>query len=446
MRIWIRNPLAIFADDAAGGIVIEGSEIVECVQQGMLPKQACDEVIDASEHVVLPGLINTHHHFYQNLTRAYGPALNKELFAWLKSLYPVWARLTPDQLDIATRLALAELLLSGCTTAADHHYLFSIGLDQAIDIQVNAAKELGVRVALTRGSMDLSVADGGLPPRSTVQDADTILTDTERVIDLYHDSNSGSYCQIAIAPCSPFSVSQQVMRESAELAHNRNVRLHTHLAETQDENRFCERKFGCRPLDYLEGLGWVTDRVWLAHGIHFSLNEIERLGRVGASVAHCPGSNMLLASGICRVAELEKAGVNVGIGVDGSASEDASNLIQEVRMALQIQRLRYGASRISHLDAIRWATEGSAKCLGRNDIGRIEVGKQADIAMFKLDEPRFSGAGDPLAALILCGAHRADRVMVGGQWRVLNGAILQLDIQSMLHRHQLAARELTSQN
>ena len=277
-----------------------------------------------------------------------------------------------------------------------------------------------------------------------MQDADVILSDSERVIGLYHDANAGSYCQIALAPCSPFSVTEEVMRGSVSLAQKNNVRLHTHLAETEDENEYCQREFGCRPLDYLEGVGWISDRVWLAHGIHFDDSEIQRLGKAGMSITHCPGSNMLLASGICRAAELEDAGVNVGIGVDGSASNDASNMFQEVRMALQIQRLLYGAARITHNDVIRWATEGSARCLGREDIGEIRVGKQADLAMFKLDEPRFSGAGDPLAALVLCGAHRADRVMVGGQWRVIDGEILNLDIRELMNKHQQAAQTMTS--
>ena len=443
MRIWIKNPLAIFADNSRGGVVVEDSLIVECIASGSQPEKPCDHIEDASEHVVLPGFINTHHHFYQTLTRAYGPALNKELFAWLKTLYPIWARLTPEFLEVATQLALAELLLSGCTTASDHHYLFPRGLEEAIDVQFQVANEMGVRVTLTRGSMDLSVRDGGLPPESTVQDADVILSDCERVIDLYHDGNAGSHCQIGLAPCSPFSVTEEVMRGSAILAQKNNVRLHTHLAETQDENEFCQREFRCRPLDYLEDMGWISDQVWLAHGIHFNDSEIERLGKAGMSITHCPGSNMLLASGICRAAELEDAGVNVGIGVDGSASNDASNMFQEVRMALQIQRLLYGAARIKHTDVIRWATEGSARCLGREDIGEIRVGKQADLAMFKLDELRFSGAGDPLAALVLCGAHRADRVMVGGQWRVIDGEILNLDINEVMNNHQQAAKLLT---
>ncbi|MGB0631697.1 MAG: 8-oxoguanine deaminase [Alphaproteobacteria bacterium] len=442
MRIWIKNPLAILADRATGGIVVEEGVITECLPAGVEPSMACDDAFDASECVVLPGLVNTHHHFYQTVTRAYGPALDKELFDWLKTLYPVWAGLTPDYLHVATRLALAELLLSGCTTAADHHYVFPGGLDDGVDVQADAAREMGVRVTLTRGSMNLSVEDGGLPPVSMVQDAETILADSERVIDAFHDPSDGSMLQIALAPCSPFSVTRDIMIDTARLAADRNVGLHTHLAETEDENAFCMDMFGCRPLDYLEQVGWLTDRVWLAHGIHFNEEEIARLGRAGTGIAHCPGSNMVLASGLCPAIDLEAAGSLVGIGVDGSASEDASNLMQEARQALQIQRLRYGAAKVSHTDVLRWATAGSARCLGRDDIGEIAVGKQADLAFFRLDEPRFSGAGDPLAALILCGAHRADRVMVGGAWRVIDGDIVDLDLAGLLDEHRAAARAL----
>ena len=443
MRKWIKNPLAILADNAAGGLVIEDGVIAECLPSGATPATPCEETVDASDYVVLPGLINTHHHFYQTLTRAYGPALDKELFDWLKTLYPVWAGLTPDYLHVATRLALAELLLSGCTTAADHHYVFPSGLEDGVDIQADAAAGIGIRVTLTRGSMNLSVEDGGLPPASVVQDADTILADSARVIDAFHDASVGAMIQVALAPCSPFSVTREIMMDTATLAAEKGVGLHTHLAETEDENTFCQEMFGCRPLDYLEQVGWLNDRVWLAHGIHFNDAEIARLGAAGTGIAHCPGSNMVLASGLCPAVDLEAAGSPVGIGVDGSASEDASNLMQETRQALQIQRLRYGAAKVSHKDVMRWATAGSAKCLGRDDIGEIAVSKQADLAFFRLDEPRFSGAGDPLAALILCGAHRADRVMVAGEWRVKDGEIFDLDLIGLLEEHRAAAQALT---
>ena len=440
MRIWIRSPLAILAEDCEGGIVVEDERIVECLARGSIPSRACDDVFDASRHVVLPGLVNAHHHFYQTLTRAW--ALDRGLFDWLQALYPVWAHLDPHHLEQAARLALAELLLSGTTTAADHHYVFPDGLAEAIDIEAAAAQSLGMRVTLTRGSMNLSEKDGGLPPQSIVEGRDAILADSERVIDTLHDRSEGAFVQIALAPCSPFSVTPGIMRETAALAEEKGVRLHTHLGETRDENRFCEKTFGCRPLDHVEDLGWLTERAWFAHGIHFTDDEISRVGRAGAGIAHCPGSNMVLGSGLCRAPELEEAGSPVGIGVDGSASQDASNMIQEVRLALQVERLRYGASRVSHRDVLRWATQGSAACLGRDDIGRIETGRQADLALFTLDEPRFSGAHDPLAALVLCGAHRADRVMVAGRWRVIDGAIVGLDLEGLMAQHSEAARSL----
>ena len=367
-------------------------------------------MFDAGRHVVLPGLINTHHHFYQTLTRAWAPVVNTPLFPWLTNLYPVWARLTPRDLELATTVALAELLLSGCTTAADHHYLFPAGMENAIDVQVEVARRLGVRVLLTRGSMTLGERDGGLPPQSTVQDPDVILADSERLITTYHERGPGAMVQIGLAPCSPFSVTREIMRDTAALAEQHDVRLHTHLAETIDEEDFCREMFGLRTVDYLESVGWLSSRTWLGHGIHFDDAEIARLGAAGTGVAHCPSSNMRLASGIARTVELEAAGVPVGIGVDGSASNDASNMILEARQALYLQRLRYGAEQVTPERALTWATAGSARVLGRDDVGTIAVGQQADLALFTLDDLRFSGSHDPLSALLLCGADRADRV------------------------------------
>ena len=442
MRTWIREPLAILAEGAGGGVVVEDGRIVGLVQAGQRPEAPCDSILDASAHVVLPGLINLHHHFYQTLTRSAAPGLDKELFDWLKALYPVWAGLTPDSIRLSTRLALVELLLSGCTTAVDHHYVFPRGLEHAIDIQAQEARELGIRVELTRGSMNLSVRDGGLPPDSVVQDAATILADSERLIARWHDPSPEAMLRIALAPCSPFSVTRDLMGDTAALAARHGVRLHTHLAETEDENRFCQEIFGCRPLDYLEACGWLHDRVWLAHGIHFNTDEIARLGRAGVGISHCPHSNMILASGICRTRELEQAGAPVGLGVDGSASGDASNLMQEVRQAFLLGRLRYGANAVGHRDALRWATEGGARVLGRAELGAIRVGAQADLALFRLDEPRFSGHGDPIAALVQSGAHRADRVMVAGRWVVEDGAIPGLDLDALMRAHQAEANRL----
>ncbi len=440
--LWIKNPLAILADGADRGVVLQGGRIVELVAAGRSPATPDVKTFDAGAHVVLPGLINTHHHFYQTLTRAVPAALDRELFPWLQALFPIWARLTPEMLDLGMTLAMAELILSGCTTTTDHHYVFPAGLEEAIDVEVKAAQRLGLRVLLTRGSMNLSQRDGGLPPDSLVQDEDTILADSERVVARYHQAGEGAMVQIALAPCSPFAVTASLMRSTADLARRLNVRLHTHLAETEDENRFCRELYKCRPLDFLEDCGWLDDRVWLAHGIHFNANEIKRLALAGTTISHCACSNQTLASGSCPVCAMEEAGMRVGIGVDGSASNDASNLMQEVRAAFLLQRSRYGVKKVSHLDALRWATKGSAACVGRTDIGVIAVGAMADLALFKLDEPRFSGSGDPLAALVLCGAHRADRVMVGGKWIVEDGQIPGFDLGDLIRRHSAAARKL----
>jgi 8-oxoguanine deaminase len=439
MRLWIKDPLACLAQGAERGFIVENGRIGELVGRGSEPGSPADAVFDASEHVVLPGLINTHHHMYQTLTRAHPKAINKELFPWLQALYPVWALLTPEGIRLGTRLALTELLMSGCTTAADHHYLIPAGCEDAIDIQVEQARALGMRMTVTRGSMDLSEKDGGLPPDIVVQDRDTILADSERVIGRYHERGEGAMIQIALAPCTAFTATRELMIETAGLAERHDCRLHTHLAETRDETEFCLERFGYRPVDYLEDVGWMSDRVWLAHGIHFNDDEIARLARHKLAVCHCPTSNMVLASGHCRTRDLEAAGVAVGLGVDGSASNDNSNLMESVRHALMINRLTYDA-KVSHFDALRWATAGSARCLGRSDIGEIAVGKAADLALYKLDELRFSGAGDPLAALVMCGATRADRVMIAGQWKVEDGMPVGIDIERLRHEHSAAAR------
>lgn len=438
MRLWIKNPLAILASNAGGGLVIESTRIVELVPSGKTPVH--DQVFDASRHVIIPGLINTHHHFYQTLTRAHPQAINKELFPWLKALYPVWARLNPEAFRLATRLALTELMMSGVTCSSDHHYVFPAGLEDAMDIQAEEARALGMRMTLNRGSMNLSQKDGGLPPDSVVQDHDTILKDCERAIKAHHEIGDDSLIEVALAPCSPFSVTRELMRDTATLARQCGCRLHTHLAETHDEDRFCVETFGQRPLDYLEDCGWLHDKTWLAHGIHFDDEEVKRLGAAGIGVSHCPTSNMVLASGHCRTLELEAAGVAVGLGVDGSASNDNSNLMEGVRHALMMNRLIYGAEKVTHFDALRWATEGSARCLGRDKLGAVAPGMQADLALFTLDELRFSGAGDPLAALVLCGAHRADRVMIRGRWTVEDGLPVGVDIGKLRHDHGTVAK------
>jgi 8-oxoguanine deaminase len=441
MRLWIKQPLAVLAEGAEGGIVVDRGRIAELVAAGGKPAGHVDQVFDASNHVVIPGLINTHHHFFQTLTRAHPAAINKELFPWLKALYPIWAKnVKPEAFRLATRLALTELMLSGCTCASDHQYLYPAGLNDAMDIQAEEAARIGIRMTLTRGSMNLSEKDGGLPPDGVVQDEDTILADCERVLGRYHDPSDGAMLQVALAPCAPFTVTKRLMVDSVGLAERFNCRLHTHLGETRDENEYCLEHFACRPVDYIEECGWLNERVWLAHGIHFTDEEVARLGRHRVGVCHCPTSNMTLASGQCRTKELEAAGSPVGLGVDGSASNDNSNLMESVRHALMINRLTYSAASVTHFDALRWATEGSARCIGRDDIGTIAVGKQADLAFYTLDELRFSGAGDPLAALVLCGAYAADRVMVGGQWRVENGEPIGIDVKRLRREHGEAAK------
>jgi len=441
MRQWIKNPLAILAEGADGGIVVEDGRITALVAAGKTPEGKIDDTFDASRHVVIPGLINTHHHFFQTLTRAHPAAINKELFPWLKSLYPIWAKnVKPDAFRQATRLALTELMLSGCTCASDHHYLYPDGLESAMDIQAEEATALGMRMTLNRGSMNLSEKDGGLPPDSVVQDEDTILDDCERVLGRYHDASEGSMLQVALAPCAPFNVTKRLMVDSVGLAEKHNCRLHTHLGETHDEDEYCLSNFGIRPVDYLEECGWLTDRVWLAHGIHFTDEEVHRLGRHRVGICHCPTSNMTLASGQCRTKELEAAGSPVGLGVDGSASNDNSNLMEGVRHALMLNRLTYNAASVTHFDVLRWATAGSAKCIGRDDLGTIAVGKQADLAMYTLDELRFSGAGDPLAALVLCGAYAADRVMLKGAWKVIDRNPVGIDVARLRAEHSAAAK------
>lgn len=448
-RIWIRQPLVSFDPSLGavvdGGVVVQGGAVVEQVGRNKRPSNAADEIIDASNLVLLPGLINTHHHFYQTLTRALRSALNKPLFPWLESLYPVWAHLTDDMIDACTRLACAELLLSGCTTTTDHHYVFSDATRDGIDVQMQAVADLGIRSILTRGSMSLGVSDGGLPPDAVVQDVDTILVDSERLIERWHDPAPGAMQQVALAPCSPFSVTTELMTATALLASKHDVLLHTHLAETEDENQFCIDSFGKRPLDHIEDCGWLRPKTWFAHGIHFTDDEVSRLGAASVGITHCPSSNMVLASGICPASRLEEAGVRVGLGVDGSASNDCSNLIQEVRQALMIQRLGQPAtdrSLTSHLDALRWATSGGAALLHRPELGSLNVGQRADLALFSLEEARFSGADDPLAALILCGAHAAEHVMVDGAWRVRDRELVGQSLDELQARHRELAREL----
>ncbi len=440
MRIWIKDPLAILAPEAERGIVVDGAEIVECVPRGRSPTQPCGTLFDASRYVVLPGLVNAHHHFYQTLTRAHPAGEGKDLIPWLVAMERVWDRMTPEALRLAVRMALVELLMSGSTTAADHHNLYPPGLEDAVDIEVEEAKALGMRMTVTRGSMGISEKDGGLQPDSIVQSADAILADSERALKAYHDPNPGAMLRVALAPCSPLAVPRRVMTESAALAERYDARLHCHLCQSPDEDAYAMQTFGKRSVDLLEDAGWLSPRTWIAHGVHFTDDEIGRLGRAGVGVAHLPAADMAFGVGICPTRELEAAGSPVGLGVDGSASNDSSNIIEAARHALMLQRLRYGHAAVGPYDALRWATEGGARCLGRDDIGRIGAGMQADLALYRLDEPRFSGAQDPIAALVLCGAHAADRVMVAGRWRVIDGRPEGVDLDDLIATHEAAAK------
>ena len=406
MRLWIKNPLAVLADGAEGGIVVENARIVELVPPGAAPTAPVDETFDASRHVLLPGLVNAHHHFYQTLARAHPAGMNVDLVPWLVALYPVWARTDERDLRLATRVALAELLLSGCTTTADHHNLFPAGLEHAIDLEIEEARAFGIRATITRGSMSFSTKDGGLPPENVVQDDDVVLADCERVARLYHDPSPLAMTRIAFAPCSPYAVHKPLLAPLAALAERMDVRLHTHLLQIEDEERFSVQAHGLRCVDFLESVGWLTDRLWIAHAVHFSPDDILRLGRARVGITHLAAADMWLQAGICPVPDFEAAGSPVSLGVDGSTSNDSSNMMESVRHSLLLQRLRYGP-RVTPRDALRWATEGGAKCLGRDDIGRIAVGLAADVALFTLDEPRFSGAQDPISARLCCAARIA---------------------------------------
>ncbi|MFH2051665.1 MAG: 8-oxoguanine deaminase [bacterium] len=371
---------------------------------------------DAARCVVLPGLINTHHHLFQTRTRAWRDAVDSKLFDWLTTLYPVWAELKNDQFLTGALVGFRELLRSGCTLTTDHHYLFPRDASpELIDITIEAASRVGIRFHPTRGSMSRSQKDGGLPPDTVVQDPDTILADSERVIAKFHDPAPGAMVRVALAPCSPFSVSPELMRDTALLARRHGVRLHTHLAETRDEDDYCGRIYGRRPLDFLEDVDWIGNDVWLAHGIWFNDEEVARLGRAGIAIAHCPSSNMRLGSGVCRVRDLRAAGCPVGLAVDGSASNDSSNLLAELRQALLLHRVIGGAAAMTVGEVLEMATLGGAGCLGREDAGSLETGKACDLAVFDLEAIGYDGADDPIAALLLCHPEPARATIVGGR-------------------------------
>jgi cytosine/adenosine deaminase-related metal-dependent hydrolase len=413
-----------------------------------------DEVFDLSGHIVFPGLINTHHHFYQTLTRAVPQAQDANLFNWLVTLYPIWARMTAEDIFISTQTALSELALSGCTTASDHLYLFPN--DSKLDDEIAAAGEVGLRLHASRGSMSLGESQGGLPPDSVVDTEEEILADSQRLIETYHDPNPGSKVQIVLAPCSPFSVTTELMRQSAKLAREFGVHLHTHLAETADEEDFCLDMFGHRPVAYMQEVGWIGDDVWFAHSVHVNSDEIDLYAHTGCGVAHCPNSNMRLASGIAPILEMLTKGVKVGLGVDGSASNDSSHLLAEARQAMLLSRVGagvMGASRSSDdapplmtaRQALEIATRGGAAVLGRDDIGSLEVGKCADLFAINLNRIDYAGAlHDPVAAALFCTPQKVDLNIVGGKVIVKDARMVTVDEPTLVRKHNQAAARLVN--
>ncbi len=432
------------------GIFIRDGWIEQVGPSEQLPKKA-DQILDLSGHIVLPGLINTHHHLYQTLTRAIPDAQDADLFQWLKTLYPIWAGLRAEDMYVSTQLGLAELALSGCTTASDHHYIFPN--DCTLDAQIEAAQSIGLRFHASRGSMSLGESQGGLPPDRVVEDEDEILKDTERVISSYHDPEPGAMTRIVVAPCSPFSVTEDLMRESAKLARAYDVKLHTHMAETIDEEKFCIEEFGRRPLAYAEALDWAGSDVWFAHAVHILPYEVKRMASAGIGVAHCPSSNMRLASGIAPVRRYRAEGVNVGLGVDGSASNDSSHMLAEARQALLLSRV--GDAVAPDIDgqlplmtarqALELATLGGAAVLGRDDVGSLEVGKAADFIAIDLRRLAFAGAQhDPVAALVLCDPVRVDYNYVHGRPIVYEGHLTTIELPELIEVHNKASLRLAN--
>jgi 8-oxoguanine deaminase len=424
-----------------GGIYVVENVIQQIGPTNSLPQQA-DQVIEAREMIILPGLVNTHHHFYQTLTRNIPAAQDVNLFQWLRIHYPIWARLTPEAIYVSTKTAIAELMLSGCTTSSDHCYIWPNGA--RVEDQIQAAEEMGFRFHAARGSMSVGETQGGLPPDNVVEDEDAILRDSQRVIETYHDANRYAMLRIVLAPCSPFSVSPQLMRQSAELARSYGVHLHTHLAETLDEVTYCTATFGRTPVELAEDLGWMGADVWHAHMVHPSVDEIAYLGQTRTGVAHCPSSNMRLASGIAPIRPLQQAGARVGLGVDGSASNDSSHLLAEARQALLLQRVMGNPAALTAREALRLATRGGAYVLGRDDIGYLAPGMAADFIGYRLDTLGLAGGAphDPLASLVFCHPPQVDLSVINGRVRVQEQRLLDVDLPGIIQRHNTIARAL----
>lgn len=419
-------------------LLVDGNQIVKIEKNiDTLPEY---EVIDASNKVMSPGFVNTHHHLYQTMFRGIDEVQEMPLFPWLKGLYEFWKFMSDETVYYGSMVGFSELLRTGCTTTMDHHYVFPENASKnLIDVQFKASEEIGIRFHATRGSMSRGVKEGGLPPNSVVQAENIILEDSERLIDKFHDKNDFAMKRVALAPCSPFSITKELMKNSAILARKKGVMLHTHLAETMDEEQFCLEVYGMRPVELMEDTGWVGSDVWFAHGIYFNDDELKRLK--GCGIAHCPSSNMKLNSGICRTTELVNSGVNIGIAVDGSASNDGSNMWEEVRRAYLLNHLKYGVDGLSAYEILKMATKGGARVLGRCDIGTLEVGKAADIILFDLSDIAFTGCHNPLTSIVCCGnSSIVDTTMVNGKIVVQKGKILTIDTEKIrVSAHQNAA-------
>jgi cytosine/adenosine deaminase-related metal-dependent hydrolase len=447
MRRLFANGWVVTVDDAGteherGWVLVDGPEIVAVGGGEEPPRYQEDERIDLRGAVVTPGLVNTHHHLYQTLTRA--RAQQADLFTWLRELYPVWARVDAEAEYAAARTGLAELALSGCSTVFDHHYVFPRGREGIFEAEVQAALELGVRLVASRGSMDLGVSDGGLPPDELVEEIDAVLAETERLHGAYHEAGPGARVQVVVAPCSPFSVTGRLMEESASLARRLGLTLHTHLAETVEEESYCRELYGCTPVEYLDRLGWLDGDVWCAHCVHLSEGEVARFAESGTGVAHCPTSNLRLGAGVAPVRQLVNAGVRVGLGVDGSASNERSDLFAEVKQALLVARGRGGGEAMTAREALRLGTHGGAAVLGRDDIGSLEMGKQADLAIWRTDGLELGGADDLVAGMVLSGPHRVDRLVVGGEDVVRGGALTRADESAIARAHRVEAQRFAA--
>ena len=462
----IKNAQCIATMDDAGTELRDASifirdNLVEAIGKAVDLPQTADEVIDARGHLVIPGMVNTHHHMVQSLTRAFPSVQNAELFSWLRGLYPIWAGLTPDMVYTATQTAMAELLLSGCTTSSDHLYIYPNGV--RLDDSIHAAREIGMRFVATRGSMSVGTSQGGLPPDNVVEKEDFILKETQRLIEQYHDASHGAMLNVAVAPCSPFTVSQDLMRESAKLARTYKVRLHTHLAENDHDIAYTQEKFNCTPAQYVQDLGWLGADVWHAHCVKLDDEGISLFAATRTGVAHCPCSNMRLASGIAPIRKMIDAGVPVGLGVDGSASNDAAQMVNEARQAMLLARLRKSleapsldaqGKRVFGCDtaplemtarqALRLATRGGAEVLGRHDIGYLAPGMCADLVLFDVRTVAFAGGAihDPVASLLLCASAQAAYTVVNGKVVVRKGRLSNIEVESLIEQHNNFSQKL----